>query len=97
MLPSIIDPSAEVREGFQTYAVRTKKGKVFTGFLVDNDPAIVVLRGSDGQDVRVPRADVKEMKALAQSLMPAGLLDGLSDEQLRDFFAYVAIPQPITR
>jgi hypothetical protein len=29
--------------------------------------------------------------------MPSGLLDGLTDQQLRDFFAYLRIPQPMTR
>jgi putative heme-binding domain-containing protein len=97
MLPSIVDPSGEIREGFQTYVVRTKAKKVFSGFMVENDAAVVVLRGTDGQDVRVARQDVKDMKPLGMSLMPEGLLNDLSDQQLRDFFAYMAIPQPITR
>jgi hypothetical protein len=29
--------------------------------------------------------------------MPEGLLEGLSDQQLRDLFAYLRIPQPISR
>jgi hypothetical protein len=29
--------------------------------------------------------------------MPTGLLDGLTDQQLRDFFAYLRITQPITK
>ena len=29
--------------------------------------------------------------------MPTGLLDGLSDTQLRDFFAYLRISQPISK
>ena len=29
--------------------------------------------------------------------MPESLLDGLTDQQLRDFFAYLRIPQPISK
>jgi hypothetical protein len=29
--------------------------------------------------------------------MPEGLLEGLTEQQVRDFFAYLRIPQPITR
>jgi hypothetical protein len=29
--------------------------------------------------------------------MPAGLLDGLDEQQLRDLFAYLRIKQPISR
>lgn len=97
MLTSILDPSAEVREGYATYLARTTDGRTLSGFLVENDAAVVVLRGSDGQDVRVPREAIKQMKAAGGSLMPEGLLNGLSDQQLRDLFAYLRIPQPITR
>jgi hypothetical protein len=34
---------------------------------------------------------------MGRSLMPEGLLEGLSDQQLRDLFAYLRISQPITR
>jgi len=37
------------------------------------------------------------MPALPTSLRPDGLLQGLSDQEIRDFLAYLRIPQPITR
>jgi len=97
MLISIVDPSAEIREGFQNYMLKTKDGRVLGGFLTDSDEQIVAIRGLDGQDVRVARPDVKELKALPTSIMPDGLLDGLGDQQLRDFFAYLRMPQPISK
>jgi putative heme-binding domain-containing protein len=97
MLTSILDPGAEIREGFVNYIARTKSGRSLGGFLVDNDAVVVTLRGSDGQDVRVRRDDLLELKASPISLMPEGLLGGLSDQEVRDLFAYLRIPQPITR
>lgn len=55
------------------------------------------LRGLDGQDQVLPSAEVLEVRPTGRSLMPEGLLDGLSDEQLRDFFAYLRSSQPFTR
>ena len=83
MLTSILDPNAEIREGFVNYNVTTKDRRSLGGFLTDNDPAVVTLRGFDGQDVRVPREQIADMKAERRSLMPEGLLDGLSDAELR--------------
>jgi putative heme-binding domain-containing protein len=97
MLISIVDPSAEIREGFQNYMLKTKDGRTLSGFLSDNDAEVVALRGLDGQDVRVPRSDIAELKAMATSIMPDGLLEGMKDQELRDFFAYLRIPQPISR
>jgi len=97
MLPSILDPSAEIREGYANYIVETKEARVLSGFLSDQDVNVIVLRGFDGQDISLPRSEVRELKPAGASLMPAGLLDGLSEQQLRDFFAYLRIPQPITK
>jgi putative membrane-bound dehydrogenase-like protein len=97
MLPSIIEPSQEVREGFETYVLRTRDGRTLSGYLVEKDPAVVVIRGTDGQDVRVAADKIAKMKPTGTSLMPDGLLDGLDDTQLRDFFAFLRIPQPISQ
>jgi putative heme-binding domain-containing protein len=97
LLPSIVDPDAEIREGFQCYTVETKDGRTLSGFFVDRDNQVTVLRGLDGENVTLRAADIAEMRPLGRSLMPSGLLDGLADQQLRDLFAYLRISQPITR
>ena len=96
-MPSILDPSAEIREGFVNYLAETKDGRTLTGFLADQDAQVVVLRGLDGQDIALARSDIVELKPAGMSLMPEGLLEGLTDQELRDFFAYLRIPQPISR
>jgi putative membrane-bound dehydrogenase-like protein len=97
MLPSILDPSAEIREGFVTYLVTMRDGRTLSGFLADQDASTIVLRAFDGQDFPLARAEITEMKPTGRSLMPDGLLEGLSEKELRDFFAYLRITQPITR
>ena len=97
MLLSIVNPSAEIREGFQYYLVATKDDRVLSGFFVDRDNQVTVLRGLDGENITLRASEIRAVKPAGQSLMPAGLLDGLSDEQLRDFFAYLRITQPITK
>ncbi len=97
LLPSIVDPSAEIREGYVNQLLTTKDGRMLSGFVVDQDTAAVVLRGLDGQDVSLARADLREVRPAPASLMPAGLLAGFTDQELRDFFAYLRLPQPIAR
>ncbi len=97
MLLSIVNPSAEIREGFQYYLVATNDDRILSGFFVDRDNQVTVLRGLDGENITLRAADIRAIKPTGQSLMPAGLLDGLSDVQLRDFFAYLRITQPITK
>jgi putative heme-binding domain-containing protein len=95
MLLSIVNPSAEIREGFETHLILTGDGRALTGFVVERDNRVVVLRSADGQDLRLERGNIEEMRVVPQSLMPEGLLDGLSEQQVRDLFAYLRSTQPL--
>ncbi len=97
MLLSIINPNAEIREGYQYYMVETNDGRSLSGFLVERDTQIVVLRGLEGEDITLRAAEIKGLRPMGRSLMPEGLLENLTDQQLRDLFAYLRISQPITR
>jgi putative heme-binding domain-containing protein len=95
MLTAVVDPSAEVREGYETYLALMLDGRVVTGFLVDRDDRVVVLRGADGRNEVLPQDEIEELAGVPQSVMPAGLLDPLSDQQVRDLFAYLRSTQPL--
>ena len=97
MLASIVDPNAEIREGFVNYLVTTRDGRTLSGFLADSDANGIVLRGFDGIDVPVLRTELAGMNPVGRSLMPEGLLDGLSTAELRDLFAYLRQSQPIVK
>lgn len=97
MLISIINPNAEIREGFQYYMVQTKDGRSLSGFLVERDAQILVLRGLEGEDITLRQSEIKDLQPIGRSLMPEGLLENLDDTQLRDLFAYLRISQPFTK
>ncbi len=95
MLLAIVNPSAEIREGFENFSVETKDDRSLSGFLVDQDNQIIVLRGLDNQNVTLARADLVELKPAGLSLMPVGLLDSFDEQQTRDLFAYLRSTQPL--
>jgi len=95
MLIHIVNPSAEIREGFETQIAVLKDGRVVTGFLVEQDPQTVTLRSPDGQTVALERGDLEELNKSRKSLMPEGQLKDLSEEQLRNLFAYLRSSQPL--
>ncbi len=95
MLLHIINPSAEIREGYQTSVIITESGRTLTGIVVENDARVVVLKVADGQRVVLPKDDIESIRATGISLMPEGLLEGLSDQEARDLFAYLRSGQPL--
>lgn len=95
MLVHIVNPSAEIREGFGTYVALTNDGRAVTGFLADKDNQIIVLRTAEGQSVSIPQDEIDELLPQKKSLMPEGLLKELSEKQVRDLFAYLRSTQPL--
>jgi putative heme-binding domain-containing protein len=95
LLLHIINPSAEIREGYENSIVSTADGRTLTGIVVEKDASVVVLRTADGQRVVLPKDNIDEMRVSGVSLMPEGLLRGLSDQEVRDLFAYLRSGQPL--
>ncbi len=90
-LPGIIDPSLEIREGYGNYVATMNDGRVLIGMIAEQNPQSVTLRDAANQTTTLPRADIKSLEASPISLMPPGLLMGLDEKQLRDFFAYLQL------
>lgn len=95
MLLAVVDPSAEIREGFAAWTVATDDGRVFSGVRVDSDPRVVLLRTADGEERAIDRDDVEAIEPAKTSLMPNGLLDDLTDDQIRDLMSYLRAGQPV--
>src|SRR5262249_55507579 len=95
MLLSIIHPSAEIREGYNTNIVITNDGRTITGTLAEQDAQTITLHTTEGASVSIPRSDIEEMEVSKQSMMPEGLLSKYSDQRLRDLFAYLRMTQPL--
>jgi len=95
MLVNIINPSAEIREGYENHLVETKDDRSLSGFLVEQNNQVVVLRGLDGQNTTLSRKDITRMETSGLSVMPEGLLDTLKEPEIRDLFAYLRSSQPL--
>ncbi len=74
LLPSLISPSAEVREGYKSYLLKTSDGRVYSGFLTETLKNEISLRTYDGSELTFQRDALVEFKAASRSLMPDGLL-----------------------
>ena len=86
---NIVYPSLEIREGFGSYDVRLKDGTIANGILERREGGEIVLRDLAGNRTRVREEKVATLIASPTSVMPEGLLTGMSDQDLRDFFAYL--------
>lgn len=88
LLENILDPSASVAADFRTSVVELKDGRVLTG-VVGAPTARTVTIQTATEKLTVPRDEIERTNPSKASLMPEGLLNMLTPEQIRDLFAFV--------
>jgi putative heme-binding domain-containing protein len=89
LLATTVDPSSVVKRDYLAYIVTTTGGQVLTGLLANQDAASVTLLDAKNNQVRIPRTDIESLNASPLSLMPDGILEKLTPQELCDLFAYL--------
>ena len=88
LIGTVLEPQREVKEGFETVRVTRKQGGEVIGIIVAGNDSELTLRDPAGAEHVIAQSDVAKREFIG-SLMPAGLTDQLSPEDLRDLFAYL--------
>jgi putative heme-binding domain-containing protein len=92
LVESIVEPSKVVSDQYRASIVSTADGKVYTGRIIGESKGNLTIL-TDPEDstkvVEVKKSDVEENKPSPVSLMPAGLLVQLNDNEVLDLLAYL--------
>jgi putative heme-binding domain-containing protein len=89
IMESILEPSKEIKEGYQTYQAETKKGQVFTGLKIKETKQEVILRDANGTDIRIAAKDLASLTATKVSLMPDDLVKQLTFDEFIHLVAFL--------
>jgi putative membrane-bound dehydrogenase-like protein len=89
LLEAIIYPSASFARGYESVLVTTSTGAVHNGVLRRELPDEIVLVTGVQEETRIPRSRIEDMQPGGVSLMPAGLGDVLSRQELADLLAFL--------
>ncbi len=93
VLKDINEPSAAINPDHIAYNVQLVDGEGETGVLLKNGADEIVLGQATGKSVNIPKSKVASMKASAISLMPKGLLKGLTEQQQKDLMKFLLTVQ----
>ncbi|MCO6455293.1 MAG: HEAT repeat domain-containing protein [Pirellulaceae bacterium] len=92
VLREILEPSARIDPQYALVVIQDVMGRVHTGIVADRDANRVRLRADprDNRDlVTIRVADIDQEISSPVSLMPAGLLNTLSRDEVLDLLAFV--------
>jgi putative heme-binding domain-containing protein len=89
LIDSLVEPNKAVKEGYNSTVVATNDGRVLTGLKVRQTPTELVLLDAEGREVVLPADAIEEQKP-GGSLMPAGLVDGMTRAELVDLVRFLS-------
>ncbi len=89
LLIDILDPSREVDPRYLNYVVITKNEQVLTGMIVSETAASLVLRRAENAQDTLLRSDIDVIQSTAKSLMPEGLQEQMTRQEIADVIEYL--------
>ncbi len=92
LLRSMLEPSKEIAEKFQSNIFVLDSGKVVTGMVVAETPTeikVLVDPLSKGEPAVLLKSEIEERRKSPTSIMPLGLLNKLTREEILDLVGYV--------
>ena len=89
LLEAILFPSASFARGYEPVIVTTQSGETHSGVLRSDLTDAVVLVTGAGAEARILRREIVDMQPGAVSVMPPGLAEQLSREELADLLAFL--------
>ncbi|MFD2532177.1 c-type cytochrome [Gracilimonas halophila] len=90
LLEDIIEPNALISDQYNSSIVTQTNGKTVSGLVVEEQEQVKIYpRNPDQPPVIADKEEVASIKKSEISQMPEGLIDPLSEDELRDLIAYL--------
>ena len=97
LIESIVRPAAKVAQGFATNFFDMADGRHLEGFVVREGGTEVVLRDLAGVETTVRKDQIKARGVREGSIMPPGLADSLTLQELASLLAYLVDDRQVIR
>ena len=89
LLTDVLNPNAAIDGNYVSYTVTTKDGKSFVGVIASESAAGITLKREQNQTDTILRADIDEVKSSGQSLMPEGLEQNVTVQEMADLIRFL--------
>lgn len=89
LVANVLDPNLTIGAAYRSRTAVTQDGRVVLGLLVEDSPERIVLAVKGGETQAIPREQIAELVVNELSLMPEGLEEQLTIQELADLLAFV--------
>jgi putative heme-binding domain-containing protein len=102
LLRAILDPSEVVLPEYQGWEFELANNdadadsQIISGFIEKETDESVTVRNTAGSEWTISKANIRRRVPMTVSIMPEGLLDTLSHEQVADLFSFLQAEREVT-
>jgi putative heme-binding domain-containing protein len=89
LIESVQFPNRKVKEGFHSIMIETKDDQEMAGILVRENSDQLVLRDASNREISIAKNNVNK-RSIGGSIMPAGLIDALSEQDHADLYRFLS-------
>jgi putative heme-binding domain-containing protein len=89
LLEAIVHPSKGISFGYEGWEIKLKDGSTLTGIITSKTETDIDLKLPGGVKQHIKTRDVKSMKELKESMMPEGLHESMSKQDLVNLLGYL--------
>jgi putative membrane-bound dehydrogenase-like protein len=89
ILGDILNPAQSIADGFDMWSIEMNNGETIQGLIATETPTALTIRNYGGQETVIARSNIKSLKALGMSVMPAGLEAQINKQEMADLLAYL--------
>ena len=86
---AILNPNAAIEPKFVAYEIETKDGRSFSGIVRGETATSLSLVQTGGVEEKLLRSDIKQLRASNLSLMPEGLEQAITPQEMADLIAWL--------
>jgi putative membrane-bound dehydrogenase-like protein len=88
LLENMIDPSATVADTYRSSVLQMEDGRTLVGIVTEETPSTLKLLMAE-EELVLETKSIEARKETEKSLMPDGLLDKLTEQEIADLFGYL--------
>ncbi len=87
---AVLHPDDGISFGYEGFVFKLKDGNQLLGYVTSETKDEVSVKMMGGSVTRVKKSDLVQKKSYEHSLMPAGLVSGMQQQQVVDLIEYMA-------
>lgn len=95
LLSNVIEPSSEIQDDYRMVVITTQGGRTYSGNVVAETDQQLTMRLAGQKDIQLRKSEILSKEVSPKSMMPEGLFQNLTEQQILDLVAYMRTTQQV--